>query len=74
MFGNREEIIVSWFATAGTLESIRTATQLTKTLDNVYTAPALTDGPLPPAVSIWMVARDQRGGTSWRHQEVRITP
>lgn len=62
-----EEPIVSWFATAGELDLEQTAPQLTKTLDNVFTAPA-TAGPL----SIFIVVRDQRGGLGWSRVEVMV--
>ena len=68
----KEQVVVSWFATAGTFESERTAAALTKTLDNVFTAPET----VPPdgALSLCFVVRDQRGGTTWRHVPVVVTP
>jgi hypothetical protein len=70
---DREEApIVSWFATGGELDHERTSVVDTRTLANVFTAP----GTAPPGgiISVWMVVRDQRGGTGWRHVEVRVAP
>ena len=63
-----EEVIASWFATAGELGDDQTARQLTKTLDNTFTAPLQP----PPGgrFVVYVVARDQRGGVSWSSVEV----
>jgi hypothetical protein len=65
-----EEIITSWFATAGELDSAQTARQLTKTLDDTFTAPMQP----PPGgrLLIHVVARDQRGGVGWSGVEVLV--
>jgi hypothetical protein len=55
-----EEPIASWFATAGKLGDEQTTRQLTKTLDNTFTAP-VEAGP----ISLYIVVRDQRGGVGW---------
>jgi hypothetical protein len=68
-----EQISVSWFTTAGKLQDSLTWPLFTKTLDTVYTAPETppgTDG----FVTIWMVAQDQRGGESWTHVDLKVTP
>jgi hypothetical protein len=65
-----EEAVVSWFATAGKFGAEQTTAQLTKTLDNTFTAP-LT----PPAggrLSVFVVVRDQRGGEGWTSLEVVV--
>jgi hypothetical protein len=65
-----EEVIASWFATAGELSDDQTARQLTKTLDNTITAPMQP----PPGgrFVVHVVVRDQRGGVSWSSVEVVI--
>jgi hypothetical protein len=65
-----EEAVVSWFATAGEFGSTRTTPQLTKTLDNSFTAPSTP----PPGgrLSIFVVVRDQRGGVGWTSLEVAV--
>jgi hypothetical protein len=66
-----EEPIVSWFATAGELDEEQTVPQLSKTLDNTFTAPAA-----PPAaggrVVLFMVVRDQRGGAGWARVDLLV--
>jgi hypothetical protein len=65
-----EEAVVSWFATAGKFASTHTTPQLTKTLDNTFTAPSS-----PPAhgrISVFLVVRDQRGGAGWISLEVTM--
>ena len=66
-----EEAVVSWFATAGEFDSPHTTPQLTKTLDNTFTAPAT-----PPAdgrISVFLVVRDQRGGVGWTSLDVAVS-
>ncbi|HEY0707401.1 MAG TPA: hypothetical protein VGG33_11425 [Polyangia bacterium] len=65
-----EELIVSWFSTAGAFSDEQTARQLSKTLDNVFTAPAV----VPPGgmVSVFLVARDQRGGVAWTQVSLQV--
>ena len=65
-----EDLIVSWFATAGEFADEQTARQLTKTLDNTFTAPAA-----PPAggdISVFVVVRDQRGGVGWSRVQIQL--
>jgi len=67
----REEMVVSWFSTLGSFEENRTSRLLTKTLDNIYEAPdSLASDRAEGA--LWMVVRDQRGGTAWRGVRVVI--
>jgi hypothetical protein len=57
---HHEELVVSWFATAGSFERERTGRQETEealTVSNVWTAPS-TPGP----ITVWIVLRDNRGG------------
>jgi len=68
-----EEPIVSWFATAGEFGDEQTAPQLSKTLDNTFTAPAAPP-PTGGRASIYIVVRDQRGGTGWSKVEVTVAP
>lgn len=59
----RESVAAAWFATGGSFDSDRTgrnANDLTTTSDNGWTAPS-TAGP----VHLWIVLRDDRGGTGW---------
>lgn len=65
-----EEAVVSWFATAGKFGSTHTTPQLTKTLDNTFTAP--TTPPAHGRISLFLVVRDQRGGVGWTSLEVAM--
>ncbi|MBI5508971.1 MAG: hypothetical protein HY903_09475 [Deltaproteobacteria bacterium] len=69
-----EELSVSWFTTAGKTAEDLTWPKFTKSLDTSYTAPeeppAATDG----RVTIFMVARDQRGGESVMSLELIVRP
>jgi hypothetical protein len=64
-----ESVSVSWFCSAGELGDDRTWPQYTKTLDTTYEAPSE-----PGSATIWMVARDGRGGVGWQRLDVDITP
>jgi hypothetical protein len=66
----REELVVSWVSTFGRFENDRTNRLETKSIDNVFEAPNAGEG--PQTGNIWMVVRDQRGGTGWRHISVRV--
>ena len=60
----REQMRVSWLATAGTFDSDRTgrgATDPTPYTDDGWTAPTA-----PGQAWIWVVLRDDRGGVGWR--------
>ncbi|MDX2020697.1 MAG: hypothetical protein SF187_10670 [Deltaproteobacteria bacterium] len=70
----KEQPVVSWFATAGALGSDRTAAALTKTFDNVFTAPDVPPAATGGMVSLWMVVRDLRGGTGWRQMSIQVLP
>jgi hypothetical protein len=67
LLDRKESIRVSWFATAGSLDSARTSvTEVesragTSEVRNVFTAPAE-----PQGVTLWVVIADSRGGASWR--------
>lgn len=67
-----EEISVSWFATYGEVQDQLTWPKFTKTLDTVYEAPE--EVPEAGRDTVWMVARDQRGGTAWISVEFVIIP
>jgi hypothetical protein len=62
-----EDPIASWFGTGGKFGNEQTTTQLTKTLDNTFTAP---DAPGP--IAIYIVVRDQRGGVGWTSLDVLV--
>lgn len=67
----REGIRVSWFVTAGTLDADRTGRAEdeadTNSSQNGWTAPAEAG-----IVSLWIVARDDRGGVGWRAGKIRV--
>lgn len=69
-----EEISVSWFATAGRTREGLTWPQWTKSLDTVYTAPAWPPEETDGRVTVWMVARDQRGGEAFMSVEIVVLP
>jgi hypothetical protein len=61
---SREAISLAWYATAGSFDDNRTGrsdADETRTSTNVWTAPDA-----PGRVTLWIVIRDDRGGTSWR--------
>jgi hypothetical protein len=68
-----ESFVVSWYATAGAYAEPRTERafgdpgESSGTL-NTFTAPA------SGTVDIWAVARDDRGGQSWVHGSLEISP
>jgi hypothetical protein len=66
-----EEAVVSWFATTGKFGSAYTTPQLTKTLDNTFTAPTIP--PPDGRLSVFLVVRDQRGGVGWTSLEVAVS-
>ncbi|EYF02614.1 hypothetical protein [Chondromyces apiculatus] len=68
----REVILVSWFATAGTLDADRTGRaegEPETTTDNTWTAPDT-----PGEARLWVVIRDDRGGTGWQSYRFTISP
>jgi len=72
MSDRQEELSVSWFTTAGELRDQLTSVAFTRDFDTVYTAP-----PIPPVgndgwLTVWMVARDQRGGVAWQGLQIQI--
>lgn len=70
----QEEISVTWFATAGGFTNNLTWVKFTKSLDTVYEAPADVPNETDGLVTLWMVARDQRGGTEWATLQLHILP
>lgn len=69
-----EAISVSWFVSAGEVQDDLTWPKFTKELDTVFTAPKRVPDNGTGLATIYMVARDQRGGVAWHHLEVRVTP
>jgi hypothetical protein len=67
----RESMRVSWFSTGGTFRDARTGRteQEADTTDspNVWTAPS-SEGD----VSLWVILRDDRGGTTWQTYSLRV--
>ena len=67
-----EEISVSWFATGGRVAEALTWPTLTVGHDTRYTAPPDPPPAFDRDIRLWMVARDQRGGTTWQELRIRI--
>jgi hypothetical protein len=67
-----EDTSVSWYCSAGALDHETTWPEMTKTLDNVYTAPGVPPANTQGVVTLWLVARDQRGGEGWTNLDIRI--
>ncbi|WP_156338756.1 hypothetical protein [Chondromyces crocatus] len=68
----REGLLVSWFATAGAFDADRTGRtgdEAETTTDNTWTAPDT-----PGEVRLWLVLRDDRGGTGWQSYRFAVTP
>lgn len=67
----RESIRISWFVTAGEFEFDRTGRSESESEENTsqngFTAPNE-----PGDVSVWVVARDDRGGVGWRAGKLRV--
>jgi hypothetical protein len=66
----RESMTVSWFTSGGSFDSDSTgrdSTDLTTSSDNGWTAPA-TAG----TVHLWVVLRDDRGGTGWGEYTILV--
>lgn len=67
----REQMRVSWFATAGAFDSDRTgraASDPTAYSENGWVAPAS-----PAEVHLWVVLRDDRGGVGWRSYTLTVS-
>ncbi len=67
-----EEPSVSWFVTDGKVQDRLTWPKLTRSLDTVYTAPQTPPEATSGMVTVWMVARDGRGGVAWEHVDLRV--
>ena len=65
-----EDYSVSWFCEAGKFASALTWPHFTRTQDNIYTAPKGPAGSAP--INLYVVARDNRGGTAWRSLQLHI--
>jgi hypothetical protein len=69
----REAMRVSWFASAGQWGSVRTETEADASApsqsDNHWTAPTTAGD-----VLLWVVLRDDRGGTGWQSYRVTVAP
>jgi hypothetical protein len=67
----REAIRISWFATAGTFDVDRTdraADDMTPSSTNTWTAPNGRGD-----VRLWVVLRDDRGGSGWQSYRVTVS-
>ncbi len=67
---DRESIGVAWFATGGSFDADRTgrdSTDDTPSSDNGWTAPST-----PGTVHLWVVLRDNRGGSGWGDYTVLV--
>ena len=69
-----EKLSVSWFASAGSLRNQITSEPGTKTLDTIYNAPDTPPEATAGWVTVWLVARDQRGGVAWTSLDILIEP
>jgi hypothetical protein len=68
----RESIRVAWLATAGVFTEERTGREPDdrgRDSENTWTAPDV-----PGDVSLWVVLRDDRGGTAWQRHRIRVVP
>ena len=67
----REEMRVSWFATAGAFRDGRTGRTEAEAdeieTENVWTAPEQ-----PGEVVLWVVLRDDRGGVTWQSYRMQV--
>lgn len=69
-----EIISVSWFATEGEVQDALTSPIYTKSLDTEFESPNLDKVPAEGmSISVFMVARDQRGGVAWQNFEIFVT-
>ena len=71
---HREELVVSWFATAGQFATAKTGRSEAEALagapddtDNIWIAP-----PTPRDVHLWLVLRDDRGGVTWSSHHLQV--
>jgi hypothetical protein len=71
---HREELVVSWFATAGQFATAKTGRSEAEALagapddsDNIWIAP-----PTPRDVFLWLVLRDDRGGVTWSSHHLHV--
>jgi hypothetical protein len=66
----RESMIVSWFATSGSFDNDSTgrdSTDTTPSSDNGWTAPQAAG-----TVHLWVVLRDDRGGSGWGEYTIQV--
>ncbi len=68
-FDQVEDVSVAWFVTAGAVGDELTWPKTTRSLDTWYRAPK--DSAVD-RVTLWLVARDHRGGITWREVDVRL--
>ncbi len=66
-----ETLLFSWFTTGGTWTKDRSYDAYP---ENVLTVPALAADGKPLPLTIWVVMRDGRNGTSWQQRHVLVTP
>jgi hypothetical protein len=59
----KEELLLSWYATSGKWQHIRSSTNM----QNVWTSPAH-----PQEVSMYFVLRDGRGGIHWLTKSIKV--
>jgi hypothetical protein len=64
---------IAWYCSAGTFTHDKTSASMTGSLDNFYTAPDQVPGG-NGMVTLWLVARDQRGGEDMKTIDVHIAP
>jgi hypothetical protein len=71
-----EALRVSWYATAGSFSEEVTSEERP---DTVFTAdkrlpPIDSLGPQGTLIDLYMVGRDERGGTDWAHRVIKLVP
>ena len=74
----KETLSVAWFATAGTLLPATSSGVDAPVADEVFHLDQQRNGPtihVPPVgtvIDLWVVARDERGGTDWLHRTLQL--
>jgi len=83
-FIDRESLVFEFYATAGTFSPPTRQSELSPFLtappdgkvhiDSEYQLPKLADIPADGKVTIWVVVRDERTGTSWMSRSFNVVP
>ncbi|MEK7703917.1 MAG: hypothetical protein AAB426_03075 [Myxococcota bacterium] len=65
---------VSWFCSDGEIQEQLTWVKFTRGLDTIFTAPKTPPTDSDGLVTVWLVARDERGGVGWQNIEIHVSP